>query len=458
MSTSTKSTIIEPTPDSGQPKLLRALGAKTGMALIIGAIIGSGIFMVPSSVASLVGSPSLSLLVWICAGILAAAGALCFAELGAAIPHSGGMYVFLKRAYRVDIIAYLFGWATLFITMTGAMGAVASAFARYAGGLFAIDDIWSERFIAVGCILFLTFINCLGIKVGGLFQNIFAFIKVGSVLAVIVTGIVLGQGSTVEWTPIVQETTGASLIGGFSLAMLGALFAYNGWFFITFISEEVKNPQNNIPRAILGGLGIVMAVYILANLVYLHVLPFEELQQSRRVAADTMNILVGSSGAMAISAFIMLTSFGTVNAQIMATPRVYYAMAKNGFFFRIFQYVHPRFRTPISAIVLQGIWASLFALSGTYVQLIGFTAFFTYVFLLLSVIGLIILRRKEPNLPRPYRTWGYPVTPILFIIISAGVLINAFVIDFTRPLTGLIILAVGLPFYFFWKKNQTTQE
>ena len=172
MSTSTKSTIIEPTPDSGQPKLLRALGAKTGMALIIGAIIGSGIFMVPSSVASLVGSPSLSLLVWICAGILAAAGALCFAELGAAIPHSGGMYVFLKRAYRVDIIAYLFGWATLFITMTGAMGAVASAFARYAGGLFAIDDIWSERFIAVGCILFLTFINCLGIKVGGLFQNI----------------------------------------------------------------------------------------------------------------------------------------------------------------------------------------------------------------------------------------------------------------------------------------------
>ena len=458
MSTSTKSTIIEPTPDSGQPKLLRALGAKTGMALIIGANKGSGIFMVPSSVASLVGSPSLSLLVWICAGILAAAGALCFAELGAAIPHSGGMYVFLKRAYRVDIIAYLFGWATLFITMTGAMGAVASAFARYAGGLFAIDDIWSERFIAVGCILFLTFINCLGIKVGGLFQNIFAFIKVGSVLAVIVTGIVLGQGSTVEWTPIVQETTGASLIGGFSLAMLGALFAYNGWFFITFISEEVKNPQNNIPRAILGGLGIVMAVYILANLVYLHVLPFEELQQSRRVAADTMNILVGSSGAMAISAFIMLTSFGTVNAQLMATPRVYYAMAKNGFFFRIFQYVHPRFRTPISAIVLQGIWASLFALTGTYVQLIGFTAFFTYIFLLLSVIGLIILRRKEPNLPRPYRTWGYPVTPILFIIISAGVLINAFVIDFTRPLTGLIILAVGLPFYFFWKKNQTTQE
>ena len=240
--------------------------------------------------------------------------------------------------------------------------------------------------------------------------------------------------------------------------MLGALFAYNGWFFITFISEEVKNPQNNIPRAILGGLGIVMAVYILANLVYLHVLPFEELQQSRRVAADTMNILVGSSGAMAISAFIMLTSFGTVNAQLMATPRVYYAMAKNGFFFRIFQYVHPRFRTPISAIVLQGIWASLFALTGTYVQLIGFTAFFTYIFLLLSVIGLIILRRKEPNLPRPYRTWGYPVTPILFIIISAGVLINAFVIDFTRPLTGLIILAVGLPFYFFWKKNQTTQE
>ena len=443
----------EETP-TGQPKLLRALSANTGMALIIGAIIGSGIFMVPSSVASQVGSPSLSLLVWICAGLLALAGALCFAELGAAIPHSGGTYAFLKRAYRSDAIAYFFGWSLLFIVMTGAMGAVASAFARYAGGLFAIEDMWTERFVAVGCILFLTVINSLGVRVGGWFQNVFAFIKVGAVLAVITAGIFFAQGVDVSWTPLVQDTTGSSLLGGFSLAMLGALFAYNGWFFVTFISGEVKNPQRNIPRAILGGLAIVIGVYLLANIVYLNVLSFEELKSSRRVAADTMAVLVGPSGAIVISAFIMLTSFGTVNAQLMAAPRVYYAMSGHGIFFKIFQYVHPRFRTPIASIVLQGVWASVFALTGTYVQLIGFTAFFTYVFLTLAVVGLMILRKKEPHLPRPYRTWGYPVTPILFLLISGGVLVNAFIIDFTRPLLGLLILAVGLPFYIYWKRRQ----
>ena len=167
-----------------------------------------------------------------------------------------------------------------------------------------------------------------------------------------------------------------------------------------------------------------------------------------------MAVLVGPSGAIVISAFIMLTSFGTVNAQLMAAPRVYYAMSGHGIFFKIFQYVHPRFRTPISSIVLQGVWASVFALTGTYVQLIGFTAFFTYVFLTLAVVGLMILRKKEPHLPRPYRTWGYPVTPILFLLISGGVLVNAFIIDFTRPLLGLLILAVGLPFYIYWKRRQ----
>ena len=454
MSHSPETRTAEEVLPEGQPRLLRALSAKTGTALIIGAIIGSGIFMVPSSVATQVGSPALSLLVWIGAGLLALAGALCFAELGAAIPHSGGTYAFLKRAYRSDVIAYFFGWTMLFIIITGAMGAVASAFARYAGGLFAIEDMWTERFVAVGCILFLTLINSLGIKVGGWFQNVFAFIKVGAVLAVIAAGVFFAQGTDVSWTPLVQDQTGSALLGGFSLAMLGALFAYNGWFFVTFVSGEVKHPQRNIPRAIFCGLAIVMAVYILANIVYLYVLSFEELRMSRRVAADTMAILVGPAGAMVISAFIMLTSFGTVNAQLMAAPRVYYAMSGHGLFFRMFQYVHPRFRTPIASIVLQGVWASVFALTGTYVQLIGFTAFFTYVFLTLAVIGLMILRKKEPDLYRPYRTWGYPVTPILFLLISSGVLVNAFIIDYTRPLAGLVILAVGLPFYLYWKRRQ----
>jgi APA family basic amino acid/polyamine antiporter len=441
-------------PSSSQPQLLRVLNAKTGTALIIGGIIGSGIFMVPSSVASQVGSPSLSLLVWIGAAVLSLAGALCFAELGAAIPESGGTYAFLKRAYGSDVVAYLFGWAFLFIIITGAMGAVASTFARYAGGLFEINNLWTERFIAVGCILFLTFMNCLGVKVGGRILYVFAFIKVGAVVGVIVLGVAFGQGGEVAWTPLVQDQSGTDLLGGFSLAMLGALFAFNGWFFVCFISSEMKDPERNIPRSIFAGLGIVALVYLLANVVYLTVLSFDQLQQSQRVAADTMQVLVGANGAMIISAVIMLTSFGTVNAQLMAAPRVYHAMANHGIFFKVVQYVHPKFRTPMVSIVFQGLWASVFALSGTYVQIIGFTTFFNYIFLTLAVIGLILIRKKEPDLPRPYRTWGYPVTPILFLLISTGVLVNVFITDYTRPVIGALLLCTGLPFYFYWKNRR----
>jgi len=439
---------------SGQPQLLRVLSARTGTALIVGGIIGSGIFMVPSSVASQVGSPSLSLLVWVAAGLLSLAGAFCFAELAAAIPESGGTYAFLRRAYQSDIFAYLFGWAFLFIIITGAMGAVATTFARYAGGLFEITDMWTERYVAVGCIMFLTFMNCLGVRVGGSIQNVFAFIKVGAVLGVIVLGVVLGQGADVAWSPLVQEQTGTDLLGGLSLAMLGALFAYNGWFFVTFVSSEIKNPERSIPIAIFCGLGIVAIVYILVNIVYLSVLPFDELQASRRVAADTMQVLVGHNGAMIISAAIMLTSFGTVNAQLMAAPRVYYSMAHHGIFFKAVQYVHPRFRTPMVSIIFQGIWGSVFALSGTYVQIIGFTTFFNYVFLVLAVAGLMILRAKEPDMPRPFRAWGYPVTPILFLIVATGVLINVFITDYSRPLIGTLLLCTGLPFYFYWKSRR----
>lgn len=454
MSQPTASPDVATEASSRQPQLLRILSAKTGTALIIGGIIGSGIFMVPSSVASQVGSPSLSLLVWIGGAVLSLAGALCFAELGAAIPESGGIYAFLRRAYGSDIVAYLFGWAFLFIIITGAMGAVATTFARYAGGLFEINDLWTERFVAVGCILFLTTMNCLGVKVGGRILNVFAFIKVGAVVGVIVLGAALGQGTEVSWTPLVQDRTGTDLLGGFSLAMLGVLFAFNGWFFVTFISSEIKDPERSIPRSIFVGLGIVTVVYILANIIYLKVLSFDQLQQSQRVAADTMQILVGANGAMIISAVIMMTSFGTVNAQLLAAPRVYHAMANHGIFFKVVKYVHPRFRTPVVSIVFQGLWASVFALSGTYVQIIGFTTFFNYIFLTLAVIGLMLLRKKEPDLPRPYRTWGYPITPILFLLISTGVLINVFITDYTRPLIGALLLCTGLPFYFYWKNRR----
>ena len=442
----------------GGPGLLRDLGTLEATTLVAGAVIGSGIFLSPGIVARDVGAPGLSLLVWLVCGILAVSGALCYAELGAAIPRTGGTYAFLHRAFRTPLLPFLFGWSMFFVVLTGVMAAVATAFATYAG--YFLETVipwteWTQRLVAIACILFLTTLNCIGVRVGGGIQVLFTAVKVGALGALIAVGLALGDAHAGGLAPLLPaDRSAAAASGVFGTAMIVALFAYNGWWYSTFVAGELRDPRRTIPRSIFFGMGIVVGVYALANVVYLLVLPFEQLQASPRPAADTMQLLIGPRGAALISLAVMLSAFGTINAQLLSVPRVYFAMARDGLFFRWIERVHPRYRTPAAAILAQGIWASGLALSGTYQQIITYTAFPNYVFLSLGVVGLIVLRIREPDLPRPYRVWAYPLTPLLFLLIFTWYLGNSLINAFADTMVGIVITLCGLPFYFIWARRR----
>lgn len=443
--------------DRSPTGLVRGLGPVAATALVAGAVIGSGIFVSPAIVAREVGAPGMSLLVWLVCGGLALAGALCFAELGAAIPRSGGTYAFLDRAFRVRWLPFLFGWSMFAVVLTGVMAAVATAFALYAGqflGRVMPYGVWAQRSVAVGCIAFLTLINCVGVRAGGRVQVVFTAAKICGVGALIVVGLVVGGDIARPYTPLLPAEPGApSLLAAFGVAMIVALFAYNGWWYSTFVAAEVRRPERSIPVSIFGGMAIVLVVYALANLVYLQVLPFEVLRASERPAADAMAILVGPGGADFIAAAVMLSAFGTVNAQLLSVPRVYFAMAQDGLFFDRVARIHPRWGTPAVAILIQGGWASVLALTGTYQQIITYTAFPNYLFLSLAVVGLIVLRVREPDLPRPFRVPGYPITPLLFLAVFAWYLINSVLHSFRETAVGLMLTLAGLPLYWYWSRR-----
>lgn len=448
-----------PDPDAEAPArgLIRGLGPLAATALVAGAVIGSGIFVSPAIVAREVGAPGLSLLVWVVCGGLALAGALCFAELGAAIPRSGGTYAFLERAFRVRWLPFLFGWSMFAVVLTGVMAAVATAFAIYAGeflGRVIPYGVWEQRLVAIGCIAFLTLVNCVGVRAGGRVQVLFTAAKICGVAGLIGVGLIVGGEVAEPYTPLVApDAAVSSTLASFGVAMIVALFAYNGWWYSTFVAEEVRDPERSIPLSIFGGMALVLAVYALANVVYLQVLPFEALQASERPAADAMRLLVGPGGAAFVAAAVMLSAFGTVNAQLLSVPRVYFAMARDGLFFERVASVHPRWGTPAVAILVQGAWASVLALTGTYQQIITYTAFPNYLFLSLAVVGLMVLRVREPDLPRPFRVPGYPVTPLLFLAVFLWYLVNSVRYSFRETAVGIGLTLAGLPLYWYWSRR-----
>jgi APA family basic amino acid/polyamine antiporter len=435
--------------------LARVLGPVAALTLVAGAVIGTGIFVSPSIVAREVGAPGLSLLVWGVCGLLALAGGLCFAELGAAIPRSGGTYAFLHRAFGQRWLPFLFGWSMFAVVLTGVMAAVATAFASYAGhflGRVIPYGVWTQRAVAIGCIAFLTVMNVAGARVGGRIQVLFTAAKVAGVALLIVAGLTLGDDLG-GLAPVLPERSPSGSVAAFGVAMIVALFAYNGWWYSTFAAGEVRRPERSIPFSIMGGMAVVLIVYLLANIVYLTVMPFEALQASERPAADVMTMLLGPHGGDLIAAAVMLSAFGTVNAQLLSVPRVYFAMARDGLFFGAVARVHPRYRTPAVAIGLQGGVASVLALTGTFQQIITYTAFPNYTFLTLGVIALIVLRRREPDLPRPFRVPLYPFTPLLFIAIFGWYLVNSLQHSFRDTMVGIALTLAGLPLYFYWSRR-----
>lgn len=426
--------------------LKRKLGLFDAAMIVSGAIIGSGIFMNSAESAKFLQTSSQLLFVWIVGGVIALLGGVCFAELGAMFPQTGGQVVYLEKAFR-PWLGYLFGW-TLFSTIqTGAIAAVSYTCARFVGTFIPMSDM-GVIVVAAGIIWGLSVVNFLGIKPGSVVQNVFTALKIGALLVVIGIGLLHHKPPDISWGPLFPGGFDLSVLSILGLALMPALFSYGGWQNLNFVGGEVRNPAKNIPLAIISGVGLVVVVYILTNLVYIKALPIEGIASSTKLAADAVGAMRGDWGARFVAAAIIISTFGITNVFILTGPRVYYVMARHGSFLPWAAKLHRRFETPHVSIFAQSLWASALLFSNTYGQLLQYVTFGDWIFFALTALALLVLRRKMPDLPRPYRVWGYPFVPFVFFIVSVGVVANVFVSMPIKSLAGSGIILLGLPLYW----------
>jgi basic amino acid/polyamine antiporter, APA family len=427
--------------------LPREIGILGSTAIVVGTIIGSGIFLVPHNVAQQVGSVSALYLVWIVGGALALAGALSLAELGAAMPEAGGIYVYLRESYG-KLVAFLYGWGSLLVIDAGSAATLAVAFGIYAGGFFPLTPL-EQKVLGAVVIAVLTLINILGVRKGTAVQTIFTIAKLGGLAIIIGCAIFLPPlAPAVAAHPLPTPHTTLSTFG---VALVGVLWAYQGWHQLSYTAGEVKNPSKVLPIGFFVGTSIIIAVYLVANAAYLRVLPLPVMAEHQRVAASAMQFLVGPRGARFVSALILCSIFGALNGTILTAPRVYYAMAKDGVFFKMVSRIHPKFQTPAVALVLLGAWSAILAVSGSFEELYTYVIFAMWIFSGAAIAGVIILRRRLPDLHRPYLVWGYPFLPIAFILASLAIVVNTLVTKPLESVLGLAIVLAGIPLYYAWK-------
>ena len=444
--------MTEPTvPALRAERLPRRLGLLSAMAVLVGSTIGSGIFRVPASIAEQVGTVGAIALLWIVGAMVAVFGALTLAELAALYPRSGGIYVFLREAYG-PLPAFLFGWTELLVIRPSALGALAILFAEYTSNFVALGTV-GERVLAGIAIALLAATNVRSVDWGAVVANVTTFAKVIALAGVALLAFLFGdmsQGALaqpIEWAPLSW--------GGFGVALISVMWAYDGWADLTFMSGEVKDPERTLPRALLGGVSVIVVIYLLVNLAYLWVLRVDEMAGSRLVAADAASRIFGGAGAGVISALVMLSAFGALNGSTMTGPRILYAMADDRLFFRPIAHVHPKYRTPDAAIILCSV------LGIAYVSIRGFERLANdfilgiWPFYALAVGAVFILRKRHPELKRPYRTAGYPLVPLVFLIASVLMLANSAVRDTKPTLIDFGIILAGIPVYYFWRRGQT---
>jgi len=438
---------------SASPKtaheLHRALGYTGSTAIVIGTIIGSGIFLVPHDVAQQVGSVEALMLVWVIGGALSLAGSLSLAELGTANPAAGGIYVYLRDAYG-KLFAFLYGWALLLVINSGSIATLAVAFGIYSTTFLPLSPL-EQKLVAVGAVILLTLVNILGVRKGAAVQTIFSLAKLAGLAVIMGAALFSRHFVPVQAThrlPALQTTASS-----FGVALIGVLWAYEGWHMLSFAAGEVKNPSRVLPRSYLVGTLVVIAVYLGANLAYLHVLPLPALAEHQRVAAKTMEILAGPRGATFVAALILCSIFGAINGTVLGGPRAYFAMARDGVFFPAVGRVHPRYATPAAALLIQGVWSILLASTGTYKQLYTYVIFTGWLFYAAAAFAVVVLRRKNPNLERPYRVWGYPVVPIAFTAAALTIVANALVRSPMESGIGLILVLAGVPIFLLWGRK-----
>jgi len=433
------------------PSLERVLSLLDATMINVGGVVGSGIFMVPATVAFFTGSASLFFLVWILGGIVSLFGALSVAELGAAMPRAGGQYVYLNEAYG-PLWGYLYGWSAVAVINTASIAAVGVAFSEYLGFFFPISDA-SIKGIAVGTIVLLTIINIVDVKSGAWFQNLFTLSKLGAIFGIILLGLVMEGGTNQNLSPIFSDKPFIGLIGPLGLAMVSVLWTFDGWIFITYVAGEVKNPGRNIPLSLIFCMLIVVSVYLLLNYVLLFTLGFTGMNGSELVVSDAASVFLGNKGAAVVTIIILISLIGANNGFVLSSARINYAMARDKLFFNQAAQIHSRFKSPANALIIQCVWACLLTFTGTFNQLITYIIFTSWIFYGMSAGAVIILRKKKPDMDRPYKTPAYPWIPIIFIFFAIFLTINTIMEAPRDAAIGAGIILAGLPLYYYWKKN-----
>ncbi|MEX1277112.1 MAG: amino acid permease [Bacteroidota bacterium] len=433
-------------------ELRRELTLFDATMINVGSIIASAIFIVPAAVAGHLPSGPLMMTVWIVGGIISLFGAVTIAELGAMMPRAGGQYVFLAEIYS-PLWGFLYGWSAFVVIISAAISAIAMAFATYLGYFFPLSGM-EIKIIAITSIVVLTVMNCFGVKLGAIVQNGFTLLKIAALGMLILFCLFITGGETSILASSLPEMPLTSLAGPLVLAMIAVLWAYDGWIEITFIAGEVRDPQTTIHRSLIIATLIVIVMYVLANFGYLAVLPIKEMAASQLVASDAAAAVLGSAGAAFVAASVVISTFGANNGYVITGARIYYAMAKEGLFFRSFGRVHPQFKTPIPSLLGQGAWASLLVLTGTYEQLFTYVVFASWIFYAMACYGVILLRRRIPDAPRPYTAWGYPYTAVIFILFALLLVILAVLESPGDALIGTVMIASGIPAYYYWSHRR----
>jgi basic amino acid/polyamine antiporter, APA family len=463
----------------------KSLGFIDSTALVAGSMIGSGIFIVSADIARNVGAPGWMLIVWVITGLMTIFAALSYGELASMMPRAGGQYVYIREAFN-PLAGFLYGWTFFTVIQTGTIAAVAMAFAKFAGVLvpwFSESNVLlnlgflkinSVHLLAISTIVLLTFNNLMGIQSGKWVQNIFTFLKVALLIGFIILGLFFARNAEAVavnksyfWQPVAIDGTvlsGWALVAAVGVAMVGSLFSSDAWNNITFAAGEVKNAKRNIPLSLVTGVALVTVLYILANFVYLNALPlrgtaagesvFEKGIQfavNDRLGSASMYGLFGNMAAMLMAAFVVISTFGCNNGLILSGARVYYAMAKDDLFFKSAGKLN-RFAVPAAGLTVQAVWASLLCLSGTYSNLLDYVVFAVLIFYVLTIAGIFVLRRKMPLAERPYKTFGYPIIPILYMAAASLVMFVLLIYKPNYTWPGLIIVLLGVPVYFAWQK------
>ncbi|MBI2091548.1 MAG: amino acid permease [Deltaproteobacteria bacterium] len=445
-----------------EPKLVRGLGFIDSTSIVIGTIIGTGIFLKTPIMAQTVGSPFYVLLAWLVAGLLSCAGALAYAELGGMFHQTGGEYIYLKEAYG-RLPSFLYGWQRFWIGSPGTIAAYSVGAATFLGATFSLEFIGGKTGLAISFIIFFSLLNCLAITFGGKVQSFLTFLKIFLIVAIIF-GIFFASQSA-DWLHLNAPAGGGRWPGfsAFGVAMLAALWAYDGWNNLPMVSGEIKNPQRNIPLSLIIGIFSILLIYMMANLVYFYALPFAEVLSANStaypdalpVATSAAQTFLGPVGITVLSVVFAISALGAMNGSILTSARVPFAMAEDSLFPQKLSNVNSKTRVPVLAVLVQGVWSCLLAMSGTFDQLTDYVVFASWIFYAAATGAIILFRRRLPNIPRPYKTLGYPWVPVIFMIASVFLLINTLYTSPQQSGIGLMIILAGLPVYFYFHRSRS---